>query len=87
MNVLSPEEQELIYKLYVTEITGEAKECNGDYELVNRLHKSGLLRKVKMRMSNRNELKLTDEGIVLAIILCRRNGDFALNKNLFIGYW
>lgn len=87
MKFLTEQQQEFIYKLFIKESIEMKTECNGEYSLINGLHKMDLLKKVKMSHSNKIELRLVDRGKALALILARLNSDKNIDKDFIIGTW
>ena len=58
-----------------------------DFRIAEKLHKINLIRKIKMKRTRENQLVLTDDGLVIAVILARLNGAMKLDRNFAIGYW
>lgn len=85
---LTEDEQKLIYNLYINEKKGIDSYQNGfNKNMINRLHRLNLLRKCKLRGQNKNIIKLTDEGFVVAVIICRIKGEFNFNHSISVLYW
>jgi hypothetical protein len=85
--MLSEKDQEFLYQIYLNEIRGRKTLINGEYNIVDKLNKVNLVRVLKMKRKSEKQVILTDDGLVMAVIICRLKGDFKHNRNFAIGYW
>ena len=86
--MINEKEQEFIYDLYKKWNLKERliiKEKN--YKMIERLHKLGLIRKIKMPNTNEQELELTDSGKLFGNIISIEKGDFSIVKWFRVDYW
>ena len=85
---LTEEEQNFIYQLYLDywiKFRREIKEK--DYKMISHLHELGLVRSVKMCHSNKQQVIISDDGLVIGSILCQLRNNWKYVKKFAIGYW
>ena len=60
---------------------------DNDYKMLEKLHKIGLIRQIKMAHKNEQQVSLSDSGLVLGSLLCSLRGNLNYVKHFAIGYW
>jgi hypothetical protein len=84
---ITKREQEILRKIYLdTWVCNKPYISNGEKCLV-KLHRLGLIRRLKLPNSNKTKITLTDEGLVLAVITCRARGEYNHNLGFSVGFW
>jgi hypothetical protein len=86
MDLLNEEDQEFLYKILKNDAFNKKTLCD-DYRTAEKLHKLNLIRKIKMKHTRELQCVLTDDGLVIAVVVARLKGDYRLNRNFAIGYW